>query len=409
MKYAHIVGWGSYLPERVLTNNEIAKIVDTTDEWIYTRTGIGERHIANEKESTSKMAFEAAARALEVADIPPAQIDLIVVATSTPEYAFPSVACQVQDALGARKAGAFDLSAACSGFVYALSMASQAIASGSIQTAVVIGAETMSRVLDWQDRGTCILFGDGAGAVVLKASDLPGGVLASVLRSDGSGGDLLSLPVTYHNPVPPMGSHFSANGHKSNILEMNGRQVFRFATTVLSDSVEEVLAKANLKIRDVRLIIPHQANSRIIETSAKKLKVPLELFYLNLDRMGNTSAASIPIALCEAVQYGRLRPDDHVVFTGFGGGLTWASAVIKWNVTPPRVSRLDHEIGRLRYTLARGRSRLRKWGRKAMALFGGSPTPEATLRDADRFKQAKTESSDEAKEAAKLPPKEPSN
>lgn len=248
MKYAHIVGWGSYLPDKILKNEEIAKIVDTTDEWIYTRTGIKERHIAEEKETTATLAFEAAARALEVADLHPSQVELIIVATSTPEYIFPSTACRVQDYLGATKAGAFDLSAACSGFVYALSMASNAINSGMVRNAIVIGAETMSRVLDWEDRGTCILFGDGAGAVVLRHSDVPGGVMASTLRSDGSGGDLLSLPAVYHNPMPMLGPEYLHNGHKKNTIEMNGRQVFRFATSVVSDSIEQVLKQAGLTL-----------------------------------------------------------------------------------------------------------------------------------------------------------------
>lgn len=338
MKHAHIVGWGSFWPDKILTNNDLARIVDTTDEWIFTRTGIRERRIASEKETTATLAFEAAARALAVADLHPSQVELIIVATSTPEYIFPSTACRVQDYLGATRAGAFDLSAACSGFVYGLSMASQSIQTGSVRNAVVIGAETMSRVMDWEDRGTCILFGDGAGAVVLKGSSVPGGVLASTLRSDGSGGDLLSLPAVYHNPMPMLGPEYLHNGHKKNTLSMNGRQVFRFATRVLASSIEETVEKAGLTMDDIDLIVPHQANTRIIETAAKRLKIPVERFYMNVHAVGNTSAASIPIALCDAVQDGRLRPDDNVVFVGFGGGLTWASSVIKWHVTPPEIS-----------------------------------------------------------------------
>lgn len=388
MKYAHIVGWGSYLPERILTNDELAQTVETSDDWIFTRTGIHQRHIANSRETTATLAFEAAARALAVAKIHPSQVDLIIVATSTSEHVFPSTACRVQDYLGAARAGAFDLSAACSGFVYGLSMASQAIATGSIKTAVVIGAETMSRVLDWRDRGTCILFGDGAGAVVLRGSSLPGGVLASTLRSDGSGGDLLTLPAVYHNPVPTLGPEYLRNGHKHNTVAMDGRQVFRFATRVVADSVEDVLIKANLRIEDVNLIVPHQANVRIIETSAKRLKVSPELFYTNVDRMGNTSAASIPIALCEAATNGRLQPDDNIVLVGFGGGLTWAATVIKWDVTPLPVtrdrSRINREWRRARYVVARLRSRLRRIGRQIGARIAGSPTPAARLRDADK-------------------------
>ncbi len=384
MKYAHIVGWGSYLPAKVLKNAEIAKMVDTTDEWIYTRTGIKERRIAEEKETTATLAFEAAARALEVADLHPSQVELIIVATSTPEYIFPSTACRVQDYLGATKAGAFDLSAACSGFVYALSMASNAINSGMVRNVIVIGAETMSRVLDWNDRGTCILFGDGAGAVVLRHSDVPGGVLASTLRSDGSGGDLLSLPAVYHNPMPMLGPEYLHNGHKKNTIAMNGRQVFRFATSVVSDSIEQVLTQAGLTVKDISLIVPHQANVRIIEAAAKKLKIPADKFFVNLERAGNTSAASIPIALCEAVDNGLLKPDDNVVFVGFGGGLTWAASVVKWNVTPPKVSLAEREWKRARYIYARSRSQAKKVMRRVGAYLAGSPTPKARMKDADR-------------------------
>jgi 3-oxoacyl-[acyl-carrier-protein] synthase III len=250
MKHAHIVGWGKFMPDRVLTNHDIAQIVDTSDEWIYSRTGIRQRRIADERETTATMAFEAAARALAVADMHPSQVDLVIVATATPEYMFPSTASRVQDYLGANRAGAFDLSAACSGFVYALNMASQAIATGSIRNAVVIGSETLSRVVDWTDRGTCILFGDGAGAVVLKGSDVPGGLLAATMHSDGSGGDLLRLPAIYHNPVPTLGPEYLGNGHKDNTIAMHGRQIFRFASQVVHSSVIEVLKKTDLTIDD---------------------------------------------------------------------------------------------------------------------------------------------------------------
>ncbi len=367
MRYAHIVGWGCYLPDRTLTNDELSQMVDTTDEWIFQRTGIRERHIAASHETTATMAFEAAARALSVADLHPSQVELIIVATSTPAYMFPSTACLVQDYLGASRAGAFDLSAACSGFVYALQMASQSIATGAARNVVVIGAETMSRVLDWRDRSTCILFGDGAGAVVLKGSSVPGGVMATTLRSDGSGGDLLSLPALYHNPVPITGAEFFHNGHHKNIVDMDGRQVYRFATNVIASSVLDALKMAELTTDDIDLIIPHQANARIIETAAKKLKLPMEKFYLNLERTGNTSAASIPLALCDAVREGRLKPDDNVVLVGFGGGLTWGASVVKWDVTPPEVSFRDHEWRRVRYIVARGRSRVRRLQRRVEA------------------------------------------
>ena len=367
MRYAHIVGWGSYLPARRVTNDELSRIVDTTDEWIYQRTGIRSRHIAATQETTATMAFEAAARALDVADLHPSQLELVIVATSTPEFIFPATACRVQDYLGASRAGAFDLSAACSGFVYALQMAAQSIATGSVRNAVVIGAETMSRVIDWQDRSTCVLFGDGAGAVVLKGSSVPGGVMATTLRSDGSGAELLCLPALYHNPVPIAGAEYSTNGHHKNIIDMDGRQVFRFATNVIASSVQDVLKQAELSVDDIALIIPHQANTRIIEAAAKKLKLPLEKFYLNVEHTGNTSAASIPLALCDAVREGRLKPDDNVVFVGFGGGLTWGASVVKWDVTPPEMSFVDHEWRRVRYVMARGRSRVRRLQRRVEA------------------------------------------
>lgn len=371
-RYAHIVGWGCYLPDRTVTNDELSQLVDTSDEWIYQRTGIRTRHIAAAHETTATLAFEAAARALAVADLHPSQVELIIVATSTPEYMFPATACLVQDYLGATKAAAFDLSAACTGFVYALQMAAQSIATGSVRNAIVIGSETMSRVLDWSDRGTCVLFGDGAGAVVLKGSSIPGGVMATMLRSDGSGSDLLSLPALYHNPVPMLGSEFSSNGHHKNIIDMDGRQVYRFATNVIASSIQEVLKKAELTVEDIALFIPHQANTRIIETAAKKLKVPMEKFYLNVEHNGNTSAASIPLALCDAVREGRLKPDDNVVFVGFGGGLTWGASVVKWDVSPQEVSFIDHEWKRVRYMMARGRSRLRRLQRRVEAAISGN-------------------------------------
>jgi 3-oxoacyl-[acyl-carrier-protein] synthase III len=386
MRYAHIIGWGCYLPEKILTNDDLARVVDTSHEWIYTRTGIRQRRIAGPRETTVSLAFEAAVRALTVAGVPGHQLDLIVVATSTPEAIFPSTACRVQDRLGARKAGAFDLSAACSGFVYALNMASQAIATGSIQQALVIGAETMSRVLDWRDRGTCILFGDGAGAVVLQGSDVPGGLLASELRSDGSGGDLLKLPTANNNSMPFLGMEYYSHNHKQNTLSMNGRQVFRFATQVVASSIQEVLERANLTMADVDLIIPHQANTRIIDTAAKKLKIPSEKFFTNLDRLGNTSAASIPIALCEAAEAGKLKPDHNIVFVGFGGGLTWATAVVKWNVTRPDISLMNRNWRRMLFSLSRINSWARRLGRKLGAIFGGSPTPGARLKDANKWR-----------------------
>lgn len=389
MKYAHIIGWGKYLPQRVLTNHDLSQIVETSDEWITTRTGIRERRIAATGETTATLAFEAAARALDVAGVPASELDLIIVATSTPAAVFPSTASLVQDYLGARHAGAFDLSAACSGFVYALSMAGNAIASGSSKTALVIGAETMSRVLDWQDRGTCILFGDGAGAVVLKGSSVPGGLLASSLRSDGSGADILRLPALYTSSVPGVEPLLSANGRPKNTISMNGRQVFRFATHAIADIIEDVLEQAELTTDDIALIVPHQANARIVESAAKRLKIPAERFFLNLEHAGNTSAASIPIALCDAIDAGLLKPNDNVIFVGFGGGLTWAASVIKWEVTPPPISLSARRWRRSGYILARARSRLRQVTRRIGSILAGSPTPEARMRDAEREERAR--------------------
>jgi 3-oxoacyl-[acyl-carrier-protein] synthase-3 len=355
--YAHIVGWGMAVPETVLTNKDLEAIVETSDEWIRTRTGIVERRIAGERESTASLGLKAAQRALEVADMFPAEIDLIIVATSTPENIFPSTASLIQHWLGANKAGAFDLSAACSGFVYGVDMATQAIRSGSIRSAIVIGAETMSRVMDWQDRGTCILFGDGAGAVVLRASEVPGGVLSSVLRSDGSGGDLLGIPTVGSGDLSH--SEFGMNGHKMHKMHMNGGEVFKFATRVIGESIEQALEKAGLTLEDVTLIVPHQANTRIIQAAARSLKVESDIFMSNIDRYGNTSAASIPIALCEAIEKGRVHDNDYLAFVGFGGGLTWASMVVQWqaaHVVEP--NRFNQRRRQLNYLITRWRAQL---------------------------------------------------
>ncbi len=363
--YAHIVGWGMAVPDRVLTNDDIATFVDTTDEWIRARTGIRERRIASERETTATLGLRAAQRALEVADILPTEIDLVIVATSTPEYIFPSTASLIQSWLGATKAGAFDLSAACSGFVYALDMAAQSIRSGRVQTAVVIGSETMSRVLDWQDRATCILFGDGAGAVVLRASPIEGGVLSAVLRSDGSGGDLLTIPTVGSIDINTIDI---GDGHKMSKMYMNGGEVFKFATRVISESITQALDMAGLTVSDLRLIVPHQANLRILQAGARALKVDESMFMCNVDRYGNTSAASIPIALCEAIEQGRIAADDHIAFVGFGGGLTWAAMIIKWGAPEPTGERSRLNLNRPRrqfsYTFARLRARIGRLSRQ---------------------------------------------
>ena len=366
-RYAHIVGWGKYVPEQVVTNDDLAAIVDTSDGWIRERTGIAERRIVSPKESTATISIQAARAALEVADVDPTQLDLIIVATVTPEYAFPATACLVQDALGAPKAAAFDLSAGCSGFIYALSIASQGIIAGAYDLALVIGAETLSRIVDWEDRNTCVLFGDGAGAVVLQASDSPGGVLASVLGADGSGGDLLILPAG--GSRHPASAETVAN--REHYIHMDGRKVFRFATRVMARAAREAAEQAGISVEDVALFIPHQANKRIIQSAAKALRLPLERFYMNLERYGNTSTASIPIALCEAIEAGRLKRDDYLLLVGFGAGLTWGATVVQWGVPLPAPApswrwRLWRQI---RYRLAVVGSFLRRLVRWVEGLF----------------------------------------
>ncbi len=363
--YAHVVGWGMAVPENVMTNDDISAFVETNDEWIVARTGIKERRIASEDESTATLAYKAAQRALEIADILPIDLDLIVVATSTPENIFPSTASLVQDWLNASHAGAFDLSAACSGFVYALNMAADSIRAGSITTALVIGSETMSRILDWQDRSTCILFGDGAGAVVLQASKVEGGVLSSVLRSDGAGCDLLAIPSV--GSIDADESRAGSNGHQLFKMYMVGSEVFKFATRVVNDSIDQATKLAGLDVSDIDLVIPHQANYRILQSAARKLKIDINKFMSNVDRYGNTSAASIPIALCEAIEQKRIHDKDHIALVGFGGGLTWASMIIQWGIPEPsqqQSSLINRQRRNILYYTAKWRSRSRRWRRR---------------------------------------------
>lgn len=380
LRYAHIVGWGMKVPEAIITNFDLEAVVDTTDEWIRKGTGIEERRIANERESTVTLGFEAARAALNRADVLPTDIQLIIVATSTPEEIYPSCASKIQNLLGATHAGAFDLSAACSGFVYGLNMAAQAIRSGSIETALVIGAEVNSRILDWSDRSTCILFGDGAGAVVLQASDEPGGLLSCVLGSDGSGADLLGIPTVGYAAMP--------EGKLMHKIYMNGREVFRFATHIMNESIRDAISQAHLSMSDISLIVPHQANLRIINAAARSLGVPESLFYCNLQRYGNTSAASIPIALCEAERDKRIKPNDNIVMVGFGGGLTWAACVIQWQGVPQKVQtgipfRLSQSRREAQYIFAFWRGRVLRTFRRVEALLKGPPTKDSdapTLR-----------------------------
>lgn len=358
--YAHVTGWGMAVPERVLTNQDLAQMVDTTDAWIRERTGINERHIASPDETSASLAARAALKALEIANLSPEALDLIIVATSSPEHIFPATACLVQDRIGANKAGAFDLSAACSGFIFALNMAAQSIRSGAIQNALIIGTETLSRLVDWQDRNTCILFGDGAGAFILQASEIPGGILSGVMRSDGSGSDLLTLPAG--------GSYMPASletvQQGMHFIKMNGREVFRFATRVMAHATREAVEKANLKLDDIHLIIPHQANLRIIEAAARSLAIPMDRCVVNLERYGNTSTASIPIAAVEAIEQGRLKPGDRVVIVGFGAGLTWGAMVIQWS-GPILPKRTVYPRG------YRSWVRVRSWMRRALRFVEG--------------------------------------
>jgi len=366
--YAHITGWGMAVPERVMTNNELAHIVDTSDEWIISRTGIRERRIAAEDQTTASLAADAALKALSVANLKPADLDLIIVSTSSPEFIFPATACLVQDCIGATKAGAFDLLAACSGFIYALNMGSQAIRSGSVSNVLVIGAETLSRMVDWKDRNTCILFGDGAGAFVLQAAEERGGVISAVMRSDGSGGNLLTVPGGGSRHPTTMDTVQQGLQY----VQMNGREVYRFATRVMSQATQEAVSKAGLTLDDIQLVVPHQANQRIIETALKNLNIPLERCVINLDRYGNTSTASIPIATCEAFEDGRIHPGDKLVFVGFGAGLTWGAAVVEWSAPFPGV----RKVRPARYRLyARIRSAILRILRHIDAWIWGRQSP----------------------------------
>jgi 3-oxoacyl-[acyl-carrier-protein] synthase-3 len=324
-----MLGTGSYTPERVLTNAEMERMVDTSDEWITTRTGIKERHIAAEGEQTSDMGAEAARSALDQAGIPALEIGLILVATASPDMLFPSTACLVQRKIGAHRAACMDISAACSGFLYAIELARQMIHGGGVRYALVIGAEKLSAFLNWSDRNTCVLFGDGAGAVVLGARtpDRVGrGILTTYMGSDGEYSDILSLPGGGSQcPISPenVGQHL-------NTLHMMGKETFKQAVTAMTGASLEVLERTGLSPRDISCIIPHQANVRIIEAIADRLKVPMDCFFLNLARYGNTGAAAVAIALDEAHRAGRIQPGDRVLMIVFGSGLTWASSIVEW-------------------------------------------------------------------------------
>ncbi|MBO8162390.1 MAG: ketoacyl-ACP synthase III [Brevibacillus sp.] len=321
-----IYATGSYVPERVLTNADLEKMVDTSDEWIVTRTGIRERRLASADQASSDLAYEAAVKALTKANISAQELDMIIVATVTPDMMFPSTACLLQDRLGASKAAALDVSAACTGFIYGIATASQFIANGLYRYVLVVGVETLSKITDYTDRNTCVLFGDGAGAALLGPVPQGSGFQAFELGAEGSGGPLLSLPAG--------GSRIPAStdsvANRLHYISMSGSEVFKFAVRVMNSSTEAVLEKAGVSREELDLLVPHQANLRIIDAAIKRFGLSEEKVVVNLDRYGNMSSASIPVALDEALEAGRVKEGDHVVLVGFGGGLTWGATLLKW-------------------------------------------------------------------------------
>ena len=321
--FARIAGTGSYLPEKVLTNEDLSKFVDTSDEWIAARTGIRERHIAAEGETTGDLAYHASVRALKDAGVEPSELDLIVLGTTTPDLVFPSTACLVQHRLGANGCPAFDVNAACSGFIYALTVADKFIRSGAARTVLVVGSETLTRMVDWTDRTTCVLFGDGAGAVVLKA-DSDTGILSTHMHADGSKKELLWNPVGVSVGFKPGEENAGVRIH------MSGNDVFKHAVKALDSVVEEALEANGLDRHDIDWLIPHQANLRIIEATAKRLDMPMERVIVTVDKHGNTSSGSVPLALDEAVRSGRVQRGQLVLLEAFGGGFTWGSALLRY-------------------------------------------------------------------------------
>jgi len=328
MKYSKITGWGMSVPERILTNQELEQIVDTSDEWIVKNTGIRERRIVREGETTSTLSVAAGRQALERAELAPEELDLIIVATSSPDHLLPPVSSEVQHGLGATRAGAFALVAGCTGFVYGLATAHQFIATGAYRNILVIGTEIISRFLNWEDRNTCVLFGDASGAVVLQASDEPSGVLSFVLGSDGSKAEALIMR-GLGSAMPASQEVLDNNWHK---IEMDGPTVLKFGLRMLGQAASEATAAAGLTMEDIDLLIPHQSNMRLIEATRQQLGLPPEKVFSNLERYGNTSAAAIPLAFCEALESGRVAEGDTVVMVSFGGGLTWAAATVQLGV-----------------------------------------------------------------------------
>ena len=324
-KRVGILGLGMYLPEKVLTNKDLEKMVDTTDEWIVTRTGIRERRIARQDEATSDMAAEAARKALKDAGLKPEDLDLIIVATITPDMFFPATACLVQEKIGARTVPAFDLSVACSGFIYGLAIANQFISSGTYKYALVIAAEKLSAITDWSDRSTCVLFGDGAGAAVLGPVE-KGGILSAYLGANGKQGDLIKLPAG-GSRIPATRKSIEDKLH---FIKMNGAELFKHAVKVMAEAALQATKPLGLKAEDISLVIPHQANIRILNAVAKRMGLTEDKIYLNIERYGNMSAASSAVALAEAVQNGRIKKGDKILLDAFGGGLTWGAIVIEW-------------------------------------------------------------------------------
>jgi len=322
-----IIGTGSYLPDSILSNFDLEKIVNTSNEWIVERTGISYRRKADDDVCSSDLGAEAAKIAIDRAGLSFEDIDLIISASSSPDKFFPSTACIIQSKIGAKNAAAFDLQAGCSGFIYGVTTAAQCIATGQFRNALVVGAEVLSKFTDWEDRNTCVLFGDGAGAAVLGQVE-SGGVLASILGADGGGADLLELPA---GGTKEPASFETVKNHR-HYIKMNGNEVFKFAVKILEDSVKKVVAKADLTLEDINYIIPHQANIRIIDAAVKRLKFPREQVIVNLDKYGNMSSASIPVALDEALNAGRIQKGDKIVMVGFGAGLTWGANLIEWSL-----------------------------------------------------------------------------
>lgn len=325
-----ILATGSYTPDRVLTNFDLEKMVDTSDEWIVSRTGIRERRISSSEQASSDLAFEAAKRALEKANISAEQLDMIIVATVTPDMMFPSTACILQEKLGAKRAAALDVSAACTGFLYGITTATQFIANGFYKYILVVGVETLSKITNYKDRNTCVLFGDGAGAALIGEVKDGFGFQSFELGADGSGGPLLCQPAG-GSRIPASSESVENDLH---YLAMAGGEVFKFAVRVMNSATEAVLTKAGITKEEIDLLVPHQANKRIIDAAVQRFGLSEEKVAINLDRYGNMSSASIPVALDEAVQSGRVKEGDHIVLVGFGGGLTWGASLLKWSTTP---------------------------------------------------------------------------